>query len=245
MKGLKYILAGALGLASAAFGTAQAAVMPLNIGAQTSGWTATWDSSLDDPIGNQVSLTVDAITGNTVVLEKHAVFQDMADFGAGINPIVIAFQQTDLNAVRYIAFADETVFNQTGVPWTGFRFIVEDGMTGTTMDIRFDTAQSAGFSVTPFTTTVYSQNDQILTVGGGVLPSAPPGVAGPNVWFPGAQSGALVIDTAPIQGVLRSFSFKEQPLTAIPVPAAAWTGLTGLAGLVLVGLGKNAKKLMA
>jgi len=243
MKGLKYILAGALGIAASAFGTAQAAVLPLTFDGQNSGWTASWDNSLDDPIGNQVSLTVDNLTRDTVVIEKHAVFQDVSQFG-GIVPIVIAFQQNSLNAVRYIAFDDETVFNQTGLDWNGFRFIVEDGMTGTTMDIRFDTAQSAGFSITPFTTTAYSQNNQILEVGGGVVPSAPPGVVGPNVWFPGVAAGALVIDTSPIQGVLRSFSFKEAPL-AIPLPAAAWSGLSGLAGLALVGLGKNAKKLMA
>jgi hypothetical protein len=111
--------------------------------------------------------------------------------------------------------------------------------------VQFDVAQSAGFAIAPFTSAVYSSNNQVLTVdGGGVVPSAPPGVVGPNVWFPGVGPGALVIRADPIAGTLRTFTLKEQPLTAIPVPAAAWTGLSGLVGLAVIGSAKKLRKLI-
>ena len=69
--------------------------------------------------------------------------------------------------------------NNTGLAWNGFQFTVQEGSTGTTADARFDTAASAGFDTTPFTTKTYSHNDQILNVTGGTVANAACGPPAP------------------------------------------------------------------
>ena len=240
LRKLGLLTAGAVALA---IYTGSAGAASLTLG--NSGWVATWDSSLDDAFGSQVSLTVDGETANSVTIEKFAVFADAVQSDGTIPPISISFQATRPDAAQFIVIGDETVINHTGVTWNGFRFTIQDGNTGTSQDVQFDVGQSAGFSIAPFTTRAYSQNNQILTVDGGPgIPSAPPGVVGPNVWFPGVGPGALVVRADPVQGTLRNFVLKEQPLTVIPVPAAAWTGLTGLVGLAVIGSAKKLRNLI-
>jgi len=240
LRKLGLITAGALALAIGA-GSASAATLTLG----GSGWVATWDSSLDDAVGSQVSLAVDGENANSVTIEKFAVFADAVQSDGTIPPISITFQATRSNAAQFIVIGDESVINRSGSAWSGFRFTIQDGNTGTSQDVQFDVAQSSGFAIAPFTSAVYSSNNQVLTVdGGGVIPSAPPGVVGPNVWFPGVGPGALVIRADPVAGTLRNFTLKEQPLTAIPVPAAAWTGLSGLVGLAVIGSAKKLRKLI-
>src|SRR3954454_11635010 len=88
-------------------GTASAGVITLG----TSGWTASWDSSLDPDL----SLAVTSQTATTVVITKTATFRNNT-------PIPIAFQQNSPNAVQSIVIDNETVVNATGSDWTGFRF---------------------------------------------------------------------------------------------------------------------------
>lgn len=231
------VLAGLSGLIAA--NGAQAGSLALG----NSGWTASWHSSDDGRLG----LNVDGETCDTVYIEKHVTFygSDLNESGAFIDPVVITFQQTSANAAQYIVINDEAVTNRTGQDWTGFRMTLlpSDG------SVHFDPILSdirppgSGFSIDPFTTHDFSLNDSIFTVGGGVVPSAP---IGTNTWYPGAVSGNLVIDTN--KGAFCNeavFSLKEQPLTAIPLPAAAWSGLTGLAGLALVGSRKKLRSLLA
>jgi hypothetical protein len=215
-----------------------------------SGWTVTWSSHLDGPGTPQVALSVDYEDSNVVVIEKFAAWgpESKSPFGFFLDPIVLTFQQTRPNAVSTIIINDEQLINQTGYDWIGFKWTILNGTTGTLADTQFNASATGigtpgGFSIDPFTTFAYSQNNQILEVGGGVIPSSPP--FGPNVWFPGAASGALVIHAAPTSnGSMKSFSLKEQPII-IPLPAAAWTGLSGLLGLGFFGYAKNLRRLIA
>src|SRR2546423_5871041 len=164
LRKLGLITAGALALAIGA-GSASAATLSLG----GSGWVATWDNSLDDAVGSQVSLSVDGETANSVTIEKFAVFADAVQSDGTIPPISITFQATRSNAAQFIVIGDESVINRTGSTWSGFRFTVQDGNTGTTSDVQFDVAQSAGFAIAPFTSAVYSSNNQVLTVDGGAV----------------------------------------------------------------------------
>jgi hypothetical protein len=213
------VMAAAAGL----FATASADAGSLVLG--NSGWVATWS----DP---NLGLAVDFQSQDAVWIEKFAVFTEESVNPAGfVNPVNIVFQKISTNAVPYIIINDEMIVNQTGWDWIGFRFM----LLPTDGSVQFDAGRTdiappgGGFSIEPFTTHQYSQNNTILELGGGVVPSWP---IGQNVWFPGATSGELAINTA--NGVeLTAFALKEQPLI-IPLPAAAWSGLSGLIGLALL-----------
>ena len=99
LRKLGLITAGALALAIGA-GSASAASLTLG----GSGWVATWDSSLDDAVGSQVSLSVDGETANSVTIEKFAVFADAVQSDGTIPPISITFQATRTNAVHTCRF---------------------------------------------------------------------------------------------------------------------------------------------
>jgi hypothetical protein len=138
--------------------------------------------------------------------------------------------------VPHIVINDEQLANNSGADWSGFT------MTLASLDnnAHFDAAKTAvgqpnGFSIEPFTSAQFSNNNTLLTVGGGVVPSQP---VGQNVWFPGATSGNLwMVDMASSSTApLLAFTLTEQPVVAaIPLPGAFWSGLAGLAGLGLLG----------
>jgi len=236
-----------LAVAGLAVSSAQAGSTQLG----NSGWTASWDNSFD----SRLDLSVDFESTDTVFLEKFVTFNtsDINESGGFIDPVVITFQQTSANAKEWLVLNDETVTNQTGLDWNGFKFTILDGSTGTSQDVQFDEAKTnlgdnAGFSINPFTTFQYSDNHQVLELGGGTVPTSPP--FGPNVWFPGVEAGGLYIHASAIRDELRTFTLKETPLPGgpgniIPLPAAAWSGLSGLAGLALIGSRKTLKKLFA
>ena len=110
--------------------------------------------------------------------------------------------------------------------------------------IRTDIAPpGSGFSISPFRTHAYVNNDTDLYVSDGFIGS---GSGSENIWYPGGQSGALVINGKPFQEGLRSFSFKEQPqINVIPLPPAALSGLSGLAAMSLVLCGKRLGRLFS
>lgn len=232
------VLAGLSGLIGA--NAAQAGSYALG----NSGWTATWDSHND----GRLALNVDGETCDSVFIEKHVTFysSDFNESGAFIDPVVITFQQTSANAAKYLVINDEAVVNRTGQDWTGFRMTLlpSDGSVQFNPGLSDISPPGSGFSIDPFTTHEFSENNTLFTVGGGVVPSEP---VGDNVWFPGSKGGNLVIDTN--QGAFcdqATFSLKEQPLvSAIPLPSAAWSGLSGLAGLALVGSRKKLRALLA
>lgn len=207
------------------------------------GWTATWPSFLDNVLELRV-IPGDSTDRVTLVYEKFADFQGGPDAFGQLPTYPISFQQTSTDAARFIALTDETIINNTGVDWNAFNFTVLGGTNGAAISPSL----TLDFSIDPFTRFNYSDDNKSLTVDGGVIRNG-------ETWFPGFESGALVIDAAPITSgaTLQSFVLKEQPLTngrngdnpVIPLPAGAWSGLIGLAGLGLYNARKGLRRLVA
>jgi hypothetical protein len=202
------------------------------------GWMAEMDAGID--------LTVLSTSSNTITLalEKDAVFTSGLNANGEIDPLAIVFRQVSNTAINKIAIVDEIVSNETGVSWSGFRFLLSSPMGGVT----FDEAASAGFTAgTQFPNASFTDNKD-LEVTGGTLPS---GNFPANLYRPGAN-GDLVINAAPFTSgsTRQQFTFKEQPIVGqpspvIPLPAAAWTSLSGLLGLGLISNAKNLKKILS
>jgi hypothetical protein len=222
----------AAGFVSLAVGATSAQAGSLALGG---GWEASWDSSLDADL----SLAVDFVGHDAVFIEKHLQFNNN---GA----VDIKFTQTGPGA-KFIVLDDEQVINNTGGSWASFKISLDNA--------AFDTVKTdvkppgSGFDISPFTSGVFSDADHTLTVSGATIPSRP---AAGNTWFPGtgANSGLWVIDGAlsGVNGHLASFTLTEQPGPGghvIPVPAAAWTGLSGLIGLAGLSLRKSVRRLFA
>jgi len=205
------------------------------------GWMAEMDPGVD------LTILSTSNNGITLALEKSANFTTGVNSNGFIAPLNIVFSQIASNAVPNIVIDDENVLNNTGSTWSGFRFIVEGGLTNNGTVPKFDTAASAGFSTGPFTTDTFSADAKELTATGGSLPS---GVFPANLFQPGKVNGQLVIAADPFtNGNMRqSFVFKEQPITGpsvIPLPAAAWTSLSALLGLGLISNAKGLKKMLS
>jgi hypothetical protein len=227
-------LAGIAGLAL----TWSSAVAGTTVKSLGGGWVATWDDSQDvDLIVTNSSQTADAL-----ILKKVAFFTKQDGFG-GVSPIVISSLRQSPTAPQFLVIDEEVVHNQTGLDWIGFQFAIEPSST----QAAFDTGATdvsppgSGFSISPFTNAVFSDDNRVLTLSGGTVLSAP---ALPSEFTPGIASGALVIDTrANLANRLTDFVFEEQPI--IPLPAAAWMGLSGLVGLGVIGYRKSVKSLLA
>ena len=197
-----------------------------------SGWSATWD----DSINANVNLTFKGISGNDFLIEKDATFNSN-DLGG----LEIVFQKTNASTPYTLVINDETVINHSGVDWNGFNFVLGTGTNSSgTPGFAFSaTDGSSGglgsFNITPFTSFSFSNQDTALSMSGGT-------VANGGVWLPGSTSQAGLAVVA--SGDLSSFVLKEIPV-AIPLPAAAWTGLSTLLGLGFIGIARNARKLLA
>lgn len=230
-------------VAVAGLGLVAPSVQAGNITLGTSGWVASWDSSLDSRLG----LNVEGETTDSVFVEKFATFTagDINSDGGFVNPMAIVFQKVSPSAKPFIIINDEMVVNQTGVDWNGFRFII----LPSNGSVVFDAGQTdiappgSGFSIDPFTASAYNANNTQLDVSGGVVGSVAPN----NVWTPGVASGQLVINTAATTTNLTAWALKEMPQVGfvIPLPAAAWSGLSGLLGLAVIGSRKHLRKLFA
>ena len=180
------------------------------------GWSAAWDDSLDgfvDIAVNDVRADLDA-----VFIEKFAIFTQGSVNGQ-FPTIAVTFTQTSADAVGNIVIDDEIITNSTGEDWGGFRMQLIGGGNPT-----FDTAMTAasggggpiGFSINPFTTASYSDNDQRVDFGGGTV------VDGAQ-WLPGsgAEDGQLWINVDTGDGIntpFTIFTLKETPV--VPGPAA-------------------------
>jgi len=206
------------------------------------GWMAELDPGVD------LTILSTSNNGITLSLEKTADFTSGVNADGFIEPLVIAFRQVASNAVPNISIDNEVVTNDSGSDWSGFRFIVEGGVANNGAVPHFDTAASAGFSTDPFAVSAFSSDSKELTATGGTLPS---GAFPANLFRPGEASGALVIAADPFTSgnVAQTFVFKEQPIAGstslIPLPAAAWTSLSGLLGLGLISNAKNLKKILS
>jgi hypothetical protein len=220
---------------------ALALVQPANAALVTkvlgdSGWSAQYDNT-------EISLTLlnppaDEDEVAWVVLQKVAQFDEIA-------PYDISFIQNSNEATQYVVIDKEFIFNDSGVDWDSFRFSILDTMPEVDGGAVFDQAQSANFSVDPFTSKVFSADSRQLTVSGGIVPHASPN----DEWRPGTV-GSLFIDAKPFDsgGVRRSFIFKEEPNPGefvIPLPASAWSALSGLIGLGVIAAAKNWRRVIA
>jgi len=233
LRKIKFALVAAVASAGIAmFAPARADAGTLDLSAY--GWFATFDDNVDLTI---LSTSNDGIV---VSLQKFADFTGESTATGVPQPLSIIFRQTSRNAVSQIAIEEETVINDTGTSWSGFRFLVEGGVGGSHPD--FDTAKSAGFSTDPFPVQTYLNNNKELRVSGGSLSSA----VGSNIWTPGRETGALYINAKPFtSGTLnQTFVFKEQPIL-IPLPAAAWTSLSGLLAVGFFVGAKQARRILS
>jgi len=239
----RFIIAAVLTVAILGmFSRAQAAIVTKVLG--DSGWTVRYDN-----IGLSITLLnppADVEDTAYVVLQKVAQFATGVNEFGFLDPLEISFIQTGENATQYVVIDREVVTNDTGVDWTGFRFIVEDPMAGKGGGAHFDQALSAGFvnDINPFTSHSYNGDSTELFVSAGTLSHISPD----DIWTPGFQQNSnLVINANPFDSgcVRRTFVFKEQPVSVIPLPAAAWTGLSGLLGLGMIGVAKNWRRFLA
>jgi hypothetical protein len=182
--------------------------------------------------GNGLNVTLDGVTSDRAEVKIEKIAQFTEPFDRGVGPTLeLTFEQVDFDAVPYIVVDAESVFNQTGTPWAAFRFNLTEATNGSDEHVQFDAEKTFEdddpFDIDPFTTWEFNSDFTELVVAGGTVPND-------SVWTPGSgnDAGELVIYGAPVSsGTKRAFFFKEQPI--IPLPAAAWTGLIGLAGIGL------------
>jgi hypothetical protein len=227
--------AALLGIAS----FTQAAPKPLtdNNGV-SSGWT--WDvASNVEPFVNLVFIRS---SGNQFFFEKDAEFRTN-------DVLAITFNKVDPNA-KTLVINDETVLNNTGTDWNGFRLELSSGSTAGTPNFAFATSDNApgigDFRIDPFAAfQFYNANGGAANTG--LLVNGGTAVKTGSTWFPGAQSNTGLAIVA--SGTDTTFTLKEIPqtggTTVIPLPAAAWSGLSGLVGLALVAAVKKARHRLA
>ena len=206
-----------------------------------SGWVATYaDAYLN--AGWDVSLAFRGLSadGSQYFFEKDATFR--APAGDGVNGLEILFQKVDPNA-KQLVINDEILQNQTGVDWTAFQWKLVSGGTAA-FTFAATNGPASGFGISPFTTMSFADANQTLNFSGGVVGNG-------QTWMPGANS---LTGIAIVSGSASSFALKEIPMPvngntgggpAVPLPAAAWTGLSTLLGLGLIAGAKNARKILA
>jgi len=207
-----------------------------------------FDSGWRAEVADGIDLTIFSVQGDftSLSLEKLADFTNAPDEGF-LDPLRITFFQVNSRATSKIRIADEYLLNNTGTNWTGFTWKIETGAVGP----KFDVAGSNGFNIDPFTSEKYSEDDTRYTVQGGGVISADDGGGLGNVYTPGLQNGSLVIDAAPYANgsSRRTFVLKEQPLIGeqplIPLPAAAWSALSGLLGIAVIAKAGKVRQLLA
>jgi hypothetical protein len=165
-------------------------------------------------------------------------FQKDADVKTVGQPVVITFQKTSSSASTLV-INDEAVTNHSGTDWTAFRMELSSGSSGGMPNFAFTSSSGTGsdiggFKIDPFTKfTFYNSNSGLLLNGGTV--------ANGTTWFPGHNSNtglALVANNL----TSSTFSLKEIPISvAIPLPAAAWSGLSMLIGLGVIRTVRRAR----
>jgi len=201
------------------------------------GWTITF------PQGLGVELAQDATTNQLVlVLEKFATFTSVS----GLN---VTFSQnvnwTGTPLATSIEVENESITNSSGSNWSRFDFELQTPFTGPN---NVAASFVSGNEFVPpsgsngsWSTVSFSSNDIFYTG------SQASGTV--SLWGQTQTTGDdLLIETNPSDGpVPQSFTFKELPTAgaSVPLPAAAWSGLTGLLGLALIAVGKRFKKSLA
>ena len=220
------VLLGAFGLAA----VAQAAPVEL-VGTDSSGKTVDsgWSWTTSDP--SIVNLVFIKVSGNQFFFEKDA------EMKLANTPLIITFSKTSATPDTLV-INDEAVTNHTGTDWNAFRMELSSGSSGAAPNFAFTTSNGSSgigdFKIDPFTAFTFYNNNAGLLLNGGVVKNN-------TTWFPGSQSNTGLALMANAQ-TADTFSLKEIAVpTAIPLPAAAWSGLSMLLGLGALGTLKKIK----
>jgi hypothetical protein len=206
--------------------------LPYNITGGTS-WTIDgWNIAV--PAGNTtVTVLSESNGGSQLNIEKDASFSSAGQV------VPISFTWVSSGA-SVIDVQDEVIHNDTGSPFSGFDFVLTGSAAFYSVADAFNSTD-AGFSSVSLNG---SSGSNILSYSGGSQPT------GTTFWNPG---GALepgpglgnVNDNLFIDASSASdFSLKEfapGASSAVPLPAAAWQSLAGLAGLALYGIVRRLK----
>jgi hypothetical protein len=217
----KFFKKAAIAVATVAlgFGGQMASAAPIviqnNSSATVGGWTIT------TPVG--IALTIDSSDNNTLLIEK------AADFTAPQGGLLISFLKTGTTADANVIFGNEAVSNSTGHTWSGFDFLLLNEL-GTA---KFDGVGNVFAPPTGYTGVSLDSTHSILSYTG----SQATGTT--SMWGSSVTGDELLIDA----GSASAFVFKELPV--VPLPAAAWQGLAGLAGLGAIASVRKLKNRMA
>jgi len=215
----KLLIAATAVVAAGLAGSSQAATV-LNTGDVVDGWAISF------PVG--IALVNDG--GGSLTLEKAAAFDSLEGLS-------ITFNQVSASASSTITITDESITNVSGSSFGGFQFLVLNELPGNAADATLQPNAFAG-GTSPFTT--QSDSPSTITLGGGTLANDQTAK-----WGFDSTGGDLVMNANPAtSGQFKVFDLKEIPVL-IPIPAAAWTGLSGLLGLALIGNAKRLRKLLA
>ncbi len=197
--------------------------------ASVDGWNISWSPG----VGLAVNPNPDNPTGS-VEVEKTATFN------APNQGYQITFSPTpgyDGTTATQFVIPDETIVNSTGSSFNAFSFVLLPTVPGST---AFDSAEIFSLPSGPgydFTSVSLTSGNTILTYTG----TQGSGVT--SFWGNGDPSSTgdnLVIDATPGD----SFALLELSSSGgrtVPLPAAAWQSLLGLAGLGLFGLARQRK----
>lgn len=213
----------ALAVSAAVFagvGSAHAATVLKSGGSPIDGWKITFPADV----------TLIDEGGGTLTLAKAATFNS----AEGLD---ITFTQVGTTTVSpTITFASETITNNSGSAFNSFQFLLQNTFAGSSSNAVFSGTTFTNTGV--FTTT--TPGSDTITLSGGTLAN------GATTNFGGTDGGSLVINANPVTTGTKVIDFKEIPgpgPTGVPIPAAAWTGLSGLLGLGLISKIKGLKKL--
>lgn len=204
-----------LAVVSCIFASQAQAGVVTNLGG---GWQA---QVADDSL---VSIVVDSIGANYIAIEISKDFTEGPGQGGIFPGLDILFTQigTETSTVPFIVILDEAVTNLTGTDWTDYHMSLQ-----TNGSAWFSTVDSAGFSMSPFAVSTFSDPGNIFggdptkathldSVGGVVFNN--------SSFFPGAGAGELVIGTLP-GGSANPVSFV---LTEVPTPEPASLALLAI-----------------
>ncbi len=185
-----------------------------------------WQVVIADAIADQIDIVSDGVVTingvRTLIIEKFAEFRSYDPQTGLFGGLQVQFRQTasDANTATRIIITDEGLYNNTGAAWFGFRMqLIDSGQVGFDPVATFN----SNFTYGPFTSMVFSAGNTQVDFAGG------PGVPNGNNWYPGLQSGGLVIDVNLANQNPVVFTLKETPT---PTPgAAALLGLGAMAGM--------------
>jgi hypothetical protein len=200
------------------------------VDAQGNTFSSGWQYEVADVLAPDVNLVFIRTEGNNFFFEKDATFRNVSD------PIVINFTKISPTASNLV-INDEAVNNQSGSDWLAFRIALSSGTNSSgqpsyTLATHDGSPGLGDFRIDPFTSFSFENNSTELFLSGGT-------VANGTSWFPGSQSNtglAIVANSATVD----TFTLKEIAVP-IPLPAAAWTGLTGLVALAVARATKHAR----